>query len=796
MADNTNQDNKSLEQDLIKLLQQRQGIGEGILDDARDLANVLRDQTKYVQFQVIEKNKLRSIGREIVKIADQNYAIDKKELGTQKNIADLIKQKQALKKNIIALSSLQNRIYTEDKELNREINESIQDQIKNTQQLLKETREIEKTSEKVANNFGVKTFGALSDISKAIPGLNRFSAPFEKAAEAAREAGVANIEQINLNKKLSDAAATKGQGLTREKIKQLGLESELGNLAGTAAAAKAKSLITENKAQNTFLAGAKALGPALTKAFGPLFLLVEVFKSFIELDKTIGDTAKQLGVSYNTAAGLSQQFNSIANSSGNIFITTKGINESFNQINGALGTNANLSEELLLTQTELTKQAFYSVEAATAISKLSLATGKPAKEITTEFLGQAKALNIINKTAINEKALVESIAKTSKGILITFAAQPAKLIEAAYQAKKLGINLEEIKGIQDSLLNIESSIAAEFEAEVLTGKQLNLERARYYALTNNISGLAQELGNQGIDQVKFAGMNVIQQDAIAKAMGMSRDQMAGMLMDQTIMSKLSQVDGATAKERYNNAVAKYGIEKANSMLGSKVLADQMASASMQDRFNASIEKLKELLVSIIEPLMPILDVFTNIFKIVGKLVQGVQYLSESLGGIGGILMGIIPLLLRGGFLMKSFAIFGFKGAIAAIFRTFAQIPLGLGIPLAAGAVMGLNQLFSSTPPGLAEGGEVTSGGTVMVGEKGRELLNLQPGATVTPLNKLNAATIATPQSQAFDYEKFGAVVVKAFAANPIQATTYFDVNEHARIYQKTAAGQNTHRGIG
>jgi hypothetical protein len=57
---------------------------------------------------------------------------------------------------------------------------------------------------------------------------------------------------------------------------------------------KAKSLGIEIKSQNTLLAGAKSLGPALAKAFGPLFLAVEAFKSFIELDKTIGDTSWQL----------------------------------------------------------------------------------------------------------------------------------------------------------------------------------------------------------------------------------------------------------------------------------------------------------------------------------------------------------------------------------------------------------------------------------------------------------------------------------------------------------------------
>lgn len=751
MADNTNQDNLSLEQDLIRLLQQRQGIGESILDDSRDLANVLRDQTKSVQFQIIEKNKLRSIGREIVKIADQTYAIDKKDLGTQKGIAELAKQRQTLEKSLYTLSSLKNKIYTDDKELNKEINQSIKDQIKNIQELLIETGKLEQTSQNVANNFGVKTFGALSDISKAIPGLNRFSEPFNKAAEASREVGVQNA--IN-KKEFQDILDLNGKGLTKEKIKQLGLEKELGGLAGAAAAARAKSMGLTVASQNTFIAGAKALGPALLKSFGPLFLAVEAFKSFTELDKTIGDTAKQLGVSYSTAAGLSQQFNSIANSSGNIFVTTKGINESFNQINGALGTNANLSNELLLTQTELTKQAFYSVEAATAISKLSLATGKPAKEITTAFLGQAKALNIVNNTAINEKSLIESIAKTSKALLITFAAQPKKLIEAAYEAKKLGVNLEEIKGIQDSLLNIESSIASEFESEVLTGKQLNLERARYYALTNNISGLAKELGDQGITQAKFAEYNVIQQEAVAKAMGMSRDQMAGMLMDQTIMSKLSQVDGATAKEKYNNAVKMYGVEKANAMLGDETLANQMASASLQDRFNTSIEKLKEIFVTLAEPLMPVLDAFTGILSVIGAVMKGVGYIFDGLNSLGPVLGKIATTL---------------AAAALAAFMLGTSLTLGVGAAVILAAAAGGIAAYKTymEPQAVQDGVASPNNGPFTITDKfgATAITATGDGLAVSPNIRTQPAQQSSP---IIDYEKLGAHLAQAISKVQVQ----------------------------
>jgi hypothetical protein len=782
MATTPNQN--SLEQDLIELLNSRRGIEEASLDDARDLANALQAQTRELRFQITEKNQLRSIGRDIVRIATQAYTIQDKELGTAKGLKDLAKQQLDLTKNINVLNSLVNQKYSSNARINQKIVNSIQDQIIVATKLKQELASIEELSGSVAKNFGVKTFGALSDISNAIPGLKRFSEPFNVAAEASRKAAVLSKEYIR-NENLKLAAATKGSGLDKDRIKQLGLENVLldrnGNaIRGSAAALKAQALINKDlkkPEQNAFIAGIKSLGPALAKAFGPMYLLLEVFNAFKGIDKAIGDTAKQLGISYESSAKLSREFNSIANESNNIFVTTKGLHESFNQINSALGTNSVLNRELLVTQTELTKQAFYSVEAATQISKLSLATGKPAKEIVTAFLGQAKALNLTNKTAINEKALLESIAKTSKATLITFAAQPGKLAEAAYQAKRVGLNLEEIKGIQDSLLNIESSIAAEFEAEVITGKQLNLERARYYALTNDIAGVARELGNQDITQAKFAKMNLLQQESIAKAMGMSRDQMAEMLIEQTAISKLAQVDGDTAKEKYDNAVKMYGIEKANAMLGEKTLIDQMASASIQDRFLQSVEKLKEIFVTLAEPLIPVVSAFANAFA----------YLAQMPG-----LLTTVSVLLAG------MAARSIATAIASIFTSSALLgPIGIAAGIAG--TIGMLALIKSSESAIPAG-DIDSPA------KGKTLISTKEGGLFSPsinddivvapgasqmMRQPKTTVVNNSQSPMIDYNKLTSAFISGLKANPIEAYTYFDMNEHGRRFQKTPSGQTT-----
>jgi hypothetical protein len=624
------------------------------------------------------------------------------------------------------------------------------------QKFIEGLEEIKNLQTEISSKSGVRLFSGLEAVSKAIPGLSNFTTAFEDAAKASKDTAKNNI----FNKQdLQTSLDANGKGLTKEKIKQLGLEKELGNLTGSAAAKRIKSLGLEAKSQSTLLAGAKSLGPSLAKSFGPALIITELVQAFIKLDNLAGDTAKSMGISYEEATQLNLEFNNMANSSGNIFVTTKGINESFNQINAALGTNASLSKELLITQTELTKQAFYSVEAATEISKLSLATGKPAKEIVTSFLGQAKALNLVNKTAINEKQLVEGISKTSKGILATFAAQPEKLIEAAYQAKKVGLELNEIKGIQDSLLNVESSIAAEFEAEVLTGKQMNLERARYYALTNNISGLSQELTKQGIDQAKFAGMNVLQQESVAQAMGLSRDQLGGMLLDQAALSKLTKGDTEENRKQLAMLKEKGFSAQAIAEIGQEEFDRQKASASMQDRFNASIEKLKEVFVSLVDPLMPLLDVFAGIFEIIGKIMK---LLNPFINAFGFLVAAATDLLtIRGS---------GASGSRmeAAAIRLHESVTSD-------------EQLAREKAQPVQDGMAPASKGPFTVTDRygATAITSVGDGIAVSP----NMRTQSTPPSQQssplIDYDKMAAAISKV----QIQVETYLDGVSVARQLQ-------------
>ena len=95
------------------------------------------------------------------------------------------------------------------------------------------------------------------------------------------------------------------------------------------------------------------------------------------------------------------------------------------------------------------------------------------------------------------------------------------MARAAVEAAKVGANLGSILEAADSLLKFESSITAQFEAQVLTGKMINTERARQLALDGDIAGLTSEIQSivGGVGDIQ--AMNVLQRRSVAEAIGIS-----------------------------------------------------------------------------------------------------------------------------------------------------------------------------------------------------------------------------------------------------------------------------------
>jgi len=384
----------------------------------------------------------------------------------------------------------------------------------------------------------------------------------------------------------------------------------------------------------------KILQGNILKTLTPLRLfeiaVLGIFNAFKGLDKTTKDVAQQLGVSYHEAQGMNKEFSQIAQDSNSIFVTTQGVAKSQIELSKILGTNAMFTAEMLQTQTQLTHQLGLSAETSGEIAKLGLLTGQTSKEIASNVLGQSVAMNAANGTAITEKEVLKEVAKLSSAIQLSMANNPIELARAVQTAKQFGMELSAVDGIAGSLLNFEDSISKELEAELLLGRNINLEKARQAALNNDLATVAQEVAKQAGSAADFAKMNRLQQEALAKAVGMNREDLAKSLQDQEILSKLGGKDVDT-KAAYNRLVQEgYSQEQIAAKLGDKKLADALHAESIQDRFNASIKKAQELFVQVANAMLPIIEPLADAVGYMASLISESMTFLKVLGSIAAV----------------------------------------------------------------------------------------------------------------------------------------------------------------
>jgi hypothetical protein len=453
-------------------------------------------------------------------------------------------------------------------------------------------REQAKSAEKVTDEFEklnkqTKIFDNMAEFTQQIPGLSKVLGDFQRASDAARE-----------------AASTGGNALAAG-------GKELAGLAGKAIAA---------------------------------FAVGNFVKAVNDLDERTTSAARNLNMSRDQASKLAMNLNDATKNIAGI--TGKEAQLSVEQFADTLGTTVAISAEDAVNFTTMTKQLGLATNEASKLETLSLAIGKSSKSITQNIIGEVKFSNYRNKSAIDYKKVLKDVGNTNAAILLSIKGQGKGLGEAGAAARRFGLDLNKVDSIASSLLNFEESISAELEAELLTGKDLNLEEARRFALNGDIEGLTREIQKNVGNAADFSKMNRLQQEAIAKSVGMSREELAASLIEQEALTKLGAKD---AKERDAKVEAEMAnieaLRKAGKFseaetarkqlvdkLGSDELIRQRENRSLAELQLEATQKMAESMDNLASKVLP------SIQGLMEKMVEHADTLAKVLTVIGGAVL--------------------------------------------------------------------------------------------------------------------------------------------------------------
>ena len=459
------------------------------------------------------------------------------------------------------------------------------------------------------------------------------------------------------------------------------------------------------------------------------FTLVGIFKilvdSALRFSKISTDIGKNLGYGADNADRVATDFKSIAQSSSNINVTFQNVAEAANEISTSTGYIAEYSADALQTQIMLTKQFGLTADEAAGIYKFSVLTGKASSTINKEMVGAFAATRNNLRAGVPFKATMAEAAKVSGQLAANLQNNPEQIVKAVTQAKALGLTLEQSAKAGESLLNFESSIESELKAELLTGKQINLERARAAALAGDQVTLTQELVSQVGTLEDFQRMNVLQQKALAEAVGLTADEVANQLKNQKIALETGKSIAQVTEEE---------------------LLKSQQRQDTQEKFNQAIIKLQDIIGNLVAgPLGKMLEMFADI-------------LSSTVGMsavIGTLIGSQIPSLIKGFQSIVKFtkaaAKFSIAEAVAKAAASVAATPV-VGWALAGGVAAGLGAMLYTyladdlMSPGYGKRTLTTPEGTFKLNDKDTVLAGTDLGSggmDLAPMiNAINEVRIA------------------------------------------------------
>ncbi len=477
------------------------------------------------------------------------------------------------------------------------------------------------------------------------------------------------------------------------------------------------------KGQNTiFDAAKKKLEGFNTTYLSTLSILTFIIKAGLKANEQTTQLGRTLGLSYENANNVRQEMVEYSRAAEDSFINTDRLVKAQTDLTEQLGFAVKFSNQELEIFARLTEITGLTAQEAGNIAKFSAAVGMTSKDYVSNLRVGAFYTQQSTKTHFSDKQILQDISKLSTGILIKFQSNPKALAQAVVQAKALGTSLEQVDKVGESLLNWESSIENELKAELITGRQINIEKARYAALTGDQVTLMNELANQVGSLADFQNMNIIAQKSLAEAFGMSREEMSEMLIKQEAINKYGSEASKLNKEQLEY------MEKYN-MSAAEMLEKVDNQRSAQEKFNDAMTKLQDIIGNLVAgPLGQLIDGFASIASnaTVMKLAIGAMLGMSITRLITGLASLVIPLV---------------TGAAASI-TMMSALTLGVGAVAILASIAGISSAMNSAkeemsmPPEtkFATGGIVTSEiNNATIGEAGPE--------AIIPLNSSKANKI-------------------------------------------------------
>jgi hypothetical protein len=466
--------------------------------------------------------------------------------------------------------------------------------------------------------------------------------------------------------------------------------------------------------------GAEKFGKALMNGALPMVLLaslaIAVLTSFTKLDESAKGFRETTGLTNSQMEGIKSQANDITGEfaamgvdAEKVFNTVAGLKSEFSDI-------ANFSDEVVAGLTLLNTNFGVSAESAAKVQGIFEQIGGLSSETAAGV--QLQVANMAKLAGVAPAKVFEDIAENAEIASTLFQGDVESLTKAAIEARRLGTNLKSVASTTEHLLDFQSNIGDELVAATFVGGQFNLTQARSLAAAGKTVEAQKEVLRQLQRGGDFREKDYFTQQQLAKAAGMSVEEINKQLNAQEKLNSLNSEQRALA----DKAIAQ-GLDISN--INKDQLASQVDQFSKQQEMQGQVEKLNNAFMGISatigSSLTPLLE---GLMPILQFLLLPVQAIATGFGMVVGFLRENIPLLVTLGALAGVFYAKAIAGAVAQIWGKIVGFLGPFGIPVAIAASIGAISMAKNamstaddmySPPGY--------GSRVLTGPEGSIALN-------------------------------------------------------------------------
>ena len=374
-----------------------------------------------------------------------------------------------------------------------------------------------------------------------------------------------------------------------------------------------------------------------------------LYTIFSSISKEAKKLSEETGVAFSQARKLNDEARSVASTMGVQLATSEDITAVQKEMLSEFGTMAMVSTEVAGSVADMGKAFGYGAAQAGKTHAALMGIGASQQEAADlQLETSANAL----KAGVNIAAVQKDIAQNAKSTAKYFAGNPKALNKAAVEAAKMGVSLSQMASISDKLLDIESSLQSQFEAQAMTGKSLNFDLARQLALEGDIAGATKEILKEVGTAAEFGNMTMVQKKAMAKAAGMEVGELQKSLLIKEKMGNLDddQLAAMTNLNLSAKELAALNPKQLKAKLAEQQATDKAAAsfAAIKNQFMTALVPLAETFGSILSAIAPVMKILGGALKLAflpitlaGKALQFVLDLANRFKGVTMVIGGLL-----------------------------------------------------------------------------------------------------------------------------------------------------------